>query len=749
MAKAKRKRVAKENRKNLRLWAEGAREEVLTPHIEPYADALSRGWRQERGYVKKVCNEFHARIDWRLPDWTEPEMPLPSFNPDVRLPSETLTPEEKETKRCRLDVLDERIRRWLKYRARKLRKQFRTKSNPLKDPWALLLAKLAGVVVPHKARQAYQQFMKDEYDQAIAPEVASRWATAQSKGSSVQTVKEPDAAFRAAVARDLFAKLPKDRQQHFAQRAKTLAAQDKALYEKTMKNPPDQSPEAKQRCIDNIGTFVGPILQGIFERTGLHSVLILGGPIPKFGGALRTHHIAYGRNKTAGGNHLPQRAKDRFNSVLDLVREYLETAFAAASLDAAPAPAPASGASTSTPTLASGVVTSAAASLPSAAAASLPSAAAAAPPSDPPAPLDPAAAARAKLAELREEIIAEQRSWRNEVEAEKEKKKRGRKRPEPASGGDALQPTRKSRRLNGEPRVDGGFGAPEQHASQESTAPTGDGSTPVTAAPPAARLEHTGATSVADAAPKTPAVFGARPEDTSPANATGAVEPPAPPVGGAVSSATAPKGVAALRIPTTASPTPSSTPDAGALPSTFEMPDGLPLWLRDGLADLTRDELGGSYKALLAALIQLEKAFGFENRANVRLPKQYRPAAVEAWIKGGRGRSKKVPELSVPVERYATDWQQWWDSLQPAWRVKDSQGRWALGDDAGGYGADWASLEFPGVNGCLSIVASLYFWGRAVRNDSQNARSQWEAAVEDVAWMLEGMGRAYLKPRGR
>jgi hypothetical protein len=42
------------------------------------------------------------------------------------------------------------------------------------------------------------------------------------------------------------------------------------------------------RCIDEVGNFLGPILQGILERTGLHSVVILGGPIPKYGGDLRT-----------------------------------------------------------------------------------------------------------------------------------------------------------------------------------------------------------------------------------------------------------------------------------------------------------------------------------------------------------------------------------------------------------------------------------------------------------------------------
>lgn len=41
-------------------------------------------------------------------------------------------------------------------------------------------------------------------------------------------------------------------------------------------------------AISNIGPFLAPILRGIHERTGLHSVIILGGPMPKYGGDLRT-----------------------------------------------------------------------------------------------------------------------------------------------------------------------------------------------------------------------------------------------------------------------------------------------------------------------------------------------------------------------------------------------------------------------------------------------------------------------------
>jgi hypothetical protein len=101
-----RARVPKENRQNLRLWAEGVRESVLIPHIEAYADALERGWRAERDFLQSVCNEFHARIDWRLGDHEEPAMPLPNYDPLVTIPAEDMSVEEESSQRKRMLLLN-------------------------------------------------------------------------------------------------------------------------------------------------------------------------------------------------------------------------------------------------------------------------------------------------------------------------------------------------------------------------------------------------------------------------------------------------------------------------------------------------------------------------------------------------------------------------------------------------------------------------------------------------------------------
>ncbi|KAJ7076959.1 hypothetical protein C8R43DRAFT_1143587, partial [Mycena crocata] len=201
VSKKLRARVARDNRQNLRLWARGAREEILTPHIESYADALERGWRFEREKLKRITREFNARINWRLSDFEEPPLPLKPFDPDTRLPDdEILTDEEEETKRSHLDVLYKRIRRWLKYRVRRLRKGLRPRLDPRHDPWAHLLAKLSGYNRPPKARQAYQQFFHECNTDIIKPEVERRWLESEGDGASLQTSKEPNAPFRSRVA---------------------------------------------------------------------------------------------------------------------------------------------------------------------------------------------------------------------------------------------------------------------------------------------------------------------------------------------------------------------------------------------------------------------------------------------------------------------------------------------------------------------------------------------------------------------
>lgn len=100
------KPVAKENRRNLKLWAQGARETILKAHIPAYMDALERGWRAERDYLMEVCHEYHSTISWRLDDHEEPTMPLAVYDKFALPEKEVLSEEETVAKRKRVEVLN-------------------------------------------------------------------------------------------------------------------------------------------------------------------------------------------------------------------------------------------------------------------------------------------------------------------------------------------------------------------------------------------------------------------------------------------------------------------------------------------------------------------------------------------------------------------------------------------------------------------------------------------------------------------
>ncbi|KAK6974864.1 hypothetical protein R3P38DRAFT_2419844, partial [Favolaschia claudopus] len=326
--KRTRQRVPKENRKNLRLWAEGARESILTPHLDAYQAALDQGRRQERKMLKKICREFHARVDWRTKDHEEPM--LSEWDPAAIATEEQLSEDDEAAKRARIEELNKRIRRWFMYRLKKLRKSQRTGKDidPRRDPYSVLMANLSGVTSPPKALQAYQQFMRESYEEKVAPVVAQRWEQERLENSKVsERTKEPKAGFRAEVAREVFAQLSDDERKAIGDRAKKEAAVAKAAYVDMLKGPPSQSPEARQRCIENVPDFMGPILQGLHTHTGLHATLIMGGPMPEFGGEIRTLHVSYGRNLTTLGPHWPQWDKNRFGEVTKFMTEYLHTAY--------------------------------------------------------------------------------------------------------------------------------------------------------------------------------------------------------------------------------------------------------------------------------------------------------------------------------------------------------------------------------------------------------------------------------------
>lgn len=175
-----------------------------------------------------------------------------------------------------------------------------------------------------------------------------------------------------------------------------------------------------------------------------------------------------------------------------------------------------------------------------------------------------------------------------------------------------------------------------------------------------------------------------------------------------------------------------SLPSSPPPPPTELGPDH---WFIKAFNSIAAVDLGPEYNEILRLFIALESAYGFRkgSRTDVVSP-HGRPALLDKWIGNGRWRVK-TPVVDK-VERYAPSWLSWWNSLQPEWRETDGDGNKT---GKGTYGTDWGTLRAPGQNGMLSVIASLYWWGCAVQDASEDRRVRWRGAVFDVIWVLQGL----------
>jgi len=99
-----------------------------------------------------------------------------------------------------------------------------------------------------------------------------------------------------------------------------------------------------------------------------------------------------------------------------------------------------------------------------------------------------------------------------------------------------------------------------------------------------------------------------------------------------------------------------------------------------------------------------------------------RPAAVGLWI--GRARSRTWRPIITDVPKYAASFWEWWSFIQPDWRLEDGQ---LVRERVVG---DWEALRLPGINGVVSVVVALFYWGLEVLEDSRG-QSRWVSAVEE------------------
>lgn len=135
------------------------------------------------------------------------------------------------------------------------------------------------------------------------------------------------------------------------------------------------------------------------------------------------------------------------------------------------------------------------------------------------------------------------------------------------------------------------------------------------------------------------------------------------------------------------------------------------------------------WRNLIEAWVEFEEVSNYES---LKLGSKGRPQAVTDWIRRVR-RPEYRPEIN-DLPAYEKDFRAWWTSLQPPWRSGNGC-RWPPKREKKG---DWAILCRSGQNGLLSVVAALFFWGFAARNDDI-AMAAWSIAADDVLYVLTEM----------
>ncbi|KAJ7807609.1 hypothetical protein B0H14DRAFT_2182588, partial [Mycena olivaceomarginata] len=92
-----------------------------------------------------------------------------------------------------------------------------------------------------------------------------------------------------------------------------------------------------------------------------------------------------------------------------------------------------------------------------------------------------------------------------------------------------------------------------------------------------------------------------------------------------------------------------------------------PVWFQSAFAEITREEVGVKYDAVVQAWVDLEQMSGFATGSK-GLAAAGRPTELSDWIRDGRGRAKKMMKID-DLGRYQEQWWTWWMKMQPRWRV--------------------------------------------------------------------------------
>ncbi|KAH7917876.1 hypothetical protein BV22DRAFT_989237, partial [Leucogyrophana mollusca] len=140
-----------------------------------------------------------------------------------------------------------------------------------------------------------------------------------------------------------------------------------------------------------------------------------------------------------------------------------------------------------------------------------------------------------------------------------------------------------------------------------------------------------------------------------------------------------------------------------------------PTWLVDAVDYLNSADASPEWSAMVINLVKLERLLGFPKgmgKHNI-VSGLKRPEEIGAWIRGGR-HFEKCPTIE-DEKTFADGFEQWWISLQPAWRCTSDDDEpvtsiHSLLNDIPSEDVDWPELAKGTCNGFFMVLLGLTWW---------------------------------------
>ncbi|KAJ3717019.1 hypothetical protein C8R42DRAFT_587661, partial [Lentinula raphanica] len=161
-------------------------------------------------------------------------------------------------------------------------------------------------------------------------------------------------------------------------------------------------------------------------------------------------------------------------------------------------------------------------------------------------------------------------------------------------------------------------------------------------------------------------------------------------------------------------------------------------WFKEAFEFLNID-LGSPFATLVDRWSDFERINGWKSSKHA-LSSVNRPEEVSKWIRYGRYARIKIVISPSQIDGFAARMQLWWVQLQPEWRKLENDLRLVPVEH---FGDDWKSLDIHGINGWLSLLAGLRWWGESLAQEKsleQNGGDHdWLELLEDMSRMLLGL----------